>query len=259
MNSLESMHGLMLPPPAKRSPVEWTALALGLLFGLGVGLSTVHGHASVRPSNAKTPISKEQESTVRPSGPVTSEMMRGAGRNVPLVTVADEQPKPSSSCKGPSKIPVVTRKPASAKPVSGARTLEFWNEINQIIAHEAEMRAPPSSITAANAGAFLKSRSSAARYAADALSKLGSRGVDGELVAHAAALAAWYRDELKVSDRGSFLLEKADVKTRKGAGGNQWKGSEEQHRKQCDELNARGAALRTKLAKKYQLDFPPML
>lgn len=121
------------------------------------------------------------------------------------------------------------------------------------------MRAPPAEITAANAGEFLNSRTEAARFAADAILELDARGVDRDLLLHAGNLADWYAEEEKVSTRGSFLLNKADAKTRKGAGGKQWKGSEEEHRKKCDELNKRGVELQGKFSKKYELEFPKLL
>ena len=121
------------------------------------------------------------------------------------------------------------------------------------------MRAPPPNITAANASAFLSSRTAAAKYAGQAILNLDARGVDKELLLHAKDLAEWYQAEEKLSARGSFLLEKADTKTRKGAGGKQWKSGEEEHRQKCAELNQHGVELKTAFSKKYELEFPPLL
>ena len=246
-----------LPSAAREGRVEWSALALGLSLGLAVGLSTVYGHSGAFKERAAEKIKSEQERVVEPlpAGQPILEPVHRRMSSIPVRFAADEKPKSQPA----GKVSVATRKKAGSVAVSGNRTLAYWNALNDIIAKEGEMRAPPTSISAANAGTFLTSRTSAAKYAAKGITALDARGVDPELLSHAGDLAGWYRDETKLSERGSFLLEKADVKTRKGTGGNQWKSDEEQHRQKCDELNQRGKLLQEKFAKKYRLEFPPLL
>lgn len=245
-------------PSPRETRVEWSALGIGLALGVVFGLSTAHGrtHAAeteTQPVEQEQVVAPEPNRDAEPEKQIqTSERRRNT---VPVQWISEKRAKSQ---------PVTAKDPQPknkrpAVPVTGKRTLAYWRGLNEIIAKEGAMRAPPADITAANAGEFLNSRTEAAKFAANAILELDARGVDRELLVHAGNLAEWYAEEEKVSARGSFLLNKADAKTRKGAGGKQWKGSEEEHRKKCDELNKRGVDLQGTFSKKYKLEFPALL
>jgi hypothetical protein len=148
--------------------------------------------------------------------------------------------------------------PAAEKPSAGQTTLGYWNALNDVIARESAMRAPPANVTAANAGEFVQARLKAGRFASEALGALDAGGVDAEALQLGRELMAWYREEATLNERATSLLGSASAADRKGAAGNSWRSGEEQHRRKCDEINRHGAALRARLARKYSLAFPPL-
>lgn len=199
--------------------IEWQALCTGLVLGLLFQIATVWG--------------------AEPG------------------TITKRLPAKRSSSPG-------TVKPARTARTGGSSaatdpTWACWTRINEIIAQETKLRAAPAEITAANAGKFLHARTRAANYATTSLSALNLQGVAPELAAHVTALAQWYREEERLSDRAAVLLTKENVQSRGGAAENSWKAAEEQHRHACEELNRAGDVLRQLLSQRYHRQFPPLL
>ncbi|HEY1602353.1 MAG TPA: hypothetical protein VGG64_22315 [Pirellulales bacterium] len=181
-------------------------------------------------------------------------------------SLADRQEHPALPTRRPAvsaqEIETPPRKrgaeqPAAEKPSAGQTTLGYWNALNDVIARESAMRAPPANVTAANAGEFVGARLKAGRFASEALGALDARGVDAEALQLGRELMAWYREEVTLNERATSLLGSASAADRKGAAGS-WRSGEEQHRRKCDEINRHGAALRARLARKYGLAFPPL-
>jgi hypothetical protein len=113
-------------------------------------------------------------------------------------------------------------------------------------------------VTAANAGGFVESRLQAGRFATGAIRDLDTTGVDPDAIALGRELVAWYQEEVTLNERASSLIGSGSVAERKGTAGNSWRSGEAQHHKKCDDLNRHGAELRTRLARKYSLAFPPL-
>lgn len=141
---------------------------------------------------------------------------------------------------------------------SGQATLDYWNALNDIIARETAMRAPPASVTAGNAGEFVQARLSAGKFASGAIHDLDTNGVDPEAIALGRDLTAWYQEEVTLNTRAQSLLGSSSIAERRGSAGNTWRSGEEQHRKNCDDINRRGAELQSRLSGKYRLTFPPL-
>lgn len=146
----------------------------------------------------------------------------------------------------------------TVKGPNGPATLAWWNGLNSVIAREAVMRTAPANLTAANAGGFMEARIQAGRFAASAIAELDGTSVDPDALALGRDLVAWYQEEAALAERANSLLGSNDVAARKGSAGNAWKSSEEQHGKKVDEINRRGATLRTRLSGKYGLAFPAL-
>ncbi len=152
----------------------------------------------------------------------------------------------------------VAEQPAPEKSSAGQATLGYWNALNDIIARESAMRAPPANVTAANASEFVQARLKAGHFASEAIGALDAGGVDAEALRLGRELTAWYREEVTLNERATSLLGSASAAAREGGAGNSWRSGEEQHRRKCDEINRHGAALRARLAHKYGLAFPPL-
>lgn len=147
---------------------------------------------------------------------------------------------------------------ASGSSPTGAATLAYWNRMNDIILREAALRAAPlGGITAANASGFLDARIGASKYAVDALRQLDPRGVDERVVDLGGQLANWYSDGRKVAESGKALLTRGSVQ-RQGSAGRQYQAAERDHAERVNALNAAGAQVRLDMARKYDLDFPPL-
>lgn len=160
-----------------------------------------------------------------------------------------------ASAAGPRNEPSARSSPAVS---AGQATLDYWHAMNAIIAKEAAMRSAPAKVTAGNAAGFVESRIQAGQFAAAGIRNLETANVDSEVVSLGRDLIAWYQDEVSLNERARSLLGSSDIAARKGAAGNSWRSGEEQHRKTCDDINRRGADLRSRLSRKYGLAFPPL-
>ena len=147
--------------------------------------------------------------------------------------------------------------PTATKRNPGEKSLAFWNSLNDVMVREAAMRKPPTQITAENAATFLSARGTAGRFACDAIRKLDRTDVDPEVLALSQEIATWYERGVALNERGGELLDSADT-ARRGTPGQSWRNGEELHRKQCEEINRRGAQLRTRMSRKYSLSFPEL-
>lgn len=152
--------------------------------------------------------------------------------------------------------------PAAPRPdaaAPGPATLAYWNAINAVIEQEEKMRAAPTEgISNSNAVDFTDRRIAAGTFAAESLKTLPSAGVDSDAIALSGKLAAWYLKGVEICKKGKYLLEKADVKTRKGPQGKEWQKQDKEHQQSVAGLNAQGEQVRTRLAAKYRLTFPPL-
>lgn len=178
----------------------------------------------------------------------------GPGHESPPQSLVE---KPAPDIETPSRNRVAER-PAAEQPSAGQATLRYWHALNDVIARESAMRAPPANLTADNAGGFVQARLQAGRLASAAIGALDPRGVDAEALQLGRELMSWYREEVTVNERATSLLGSASAAARKGAAGSSWRSGEEQHRRKCDEINQRGAALRARLERKYGWAFPPL-
>lgn len=162
----------------------------------------------------------------------------------------------------PRPVPTGALSPKPARPdgaATGPATLTHWNAINAVIEQEEKMRAPPSEgLSASNAGDFTDRRIAAGEFAASGIRTLPKAAVDADLLAFAEKLAAWYSKGVEINKKGKFLLEKADAKTRKGPQGKEWQKQDKEHQQSVGALNAQGEQLRTKLAARHRLTFPPL-
>ena len=140
----------------------------------------------------------------------------------------------------------------------GRRTLEYWNQLNEIMLREEQMRkAPLGGLTAQNVRDFLGRRGKAGRFAAE-MRKLSTDGVDPEVVGQASQIIAWYERGTQVNDTANFLVTKADGSARRGAAGQQWKQAEQDHNASVDDINRRGDEIRQRMIQKYGLAFPDL-
>lgn len=189
-----------------------------------------------------------------------------SARNLPAATkplkhrttVVAEADRSTDEVAASGAKPRTAKETPREKVSPGPATLAYWNSLNDIIARESAMRAPPANVTAANAGEFVQARLRAGRFASGAIRDLETTGVDADAVALGRELTAWYQEEVTLNERATSLMGSASVAERKGAGGNAWRSGEEQHRKKCDDINRHGAELRARLSRKYSLAFPPL-
>ena len=141
----------------------------------------------------------------------------------------------------------------------GQRTLAYWNELNNIMLREEQMRkAPMGGLTAQNVKNFLKRRGQANKYAADAIHRLPTELVDPAVIAQASAIAGWYNHGSQVNDTADHLVSKGSGSERRGAPGEAWKQAEQQHNQSVDDINRRGDELRQQMIQKYGLPFPDL-
>lgn len=192
----------------------------------------------------KLPVSREEIPSPYPdAGP-------------PDTAVPADTTNPGSPVDTPGP-PRATPKAAAEQP-GGEQTLSLWNQLNVIIAREAEMRAvPPGGLTEATTDDFLARRAAACRYAAEAISELKITGVDAEVTRLAARLSQWYYAGIDITENGRLLI-KTDAETRRGPRGQAWRARQEKHNAQVAELNSAAAAVREQMQQKYQLAFPPL-
>jgi len=121
------------------------------------------------------------------------------------------------------------------------------------------MRAAPlAGLTGANAADFQSRRLSAGKYAVSAMKNLDRAGVDPEVLSLADRISAWYSEGVKICERGKFLLEKADSRTRKGPEGKQWQDSDKAHQEAVSTINASGEQVRTRVQSKFGVTFPAL-
>ncbi|QDU35909.1 hypothetical protein Mal4_01910 [Maioricimonas rarisocia] len=167
-----------------------------------------------------------------------------------------EAPRPAPVPSGP----VVRSQPASGSgPPSGRATLDYWNRMNQIIAREAEMRrAPSGGVKASNAGSFLDRRIAAGEYASSELSRLGTQGVDPEVVALARAVAGWYGEGVSICETGKELFSGGNSGPHMRAAATQYQNAEKSHAAAVSDINAQGERTRETMTRRYRLTFPPL-
>jgi hypothetical protein len=260
---------------------EGAIIAAGMIFGMGLGLlfalkpapaGQTENAASeivpkknlVRPHTA--PPSQLEQERVELERKVTElEVRRLKERLAELeaeaVRAASPLPPPAAAAASKPVRIYESAKPASSAAALGARgepTLAYWNALNDIISREAAMRTAPGAITAANAVGFVTARVQAGEYASQAIRTLNAQGVDSDAVTLGRELAAWYAEETANNRQAESLLGSADIAARQGQAGKSWQSREEQHRRKCDDLNRRGAALRATLTKRYGLAFPEL-
>ncbi|MBX3415265.1 MAG: hypothetical protein KF708_21450 [Pirellulales bacterium] len=150
------------------------------------------------------------------------------------------------------------KQPRSAKANEGAATLQYWNQLNSIMTQEEGLRNTPGKVTAENANGFVNSLAAANTFAAQEIRGLSTKNVDPQVVALGGEIAAWYEAGAANNGEATYLLNEADADTRRGGRGKSYEKSEHEHRKQCEEINRKGDALRDKMSKKYGLDFPDL-
>lgn len=139
----------------------------------------------------------------------------------------------------------------------GRRTLAYWNQLNDIILREEQMRrVPQGGLTISNAGDFLRRRGQANEFAATKIRQLSTAMVDPDVVGIATDIAAWYDRGNQLNDTGSFLLNRADSASRRGQPGQSWQEGEKQQRASVAEINRRGDEIRQRMIRKYGLSFP---
>lgn len=178
------------------------------------------------------------------------ESSQKAGAESPKIEQGhDEQVAPRSS----------TTDNVSSKNAVGKRTLAYWNQLNQIMLKEEQLRqAPSDGLTAANTGAFLAARGKASRFAASAMRKLPAKNVDPIVANLARGIADWYEQGAKLNDQAMHLFVKADPATRRGPLGQSWSTAEKQHQNEVKLLNRRGDTVRRQMIIKYGLAFPDL-
>lgn len=141
----------------------------------------------------------------------------------------------------------------------GQRTLDYWNQLNDVMLREEQMRSVPlGGLTASNARDFLRRRGKAGKFAADEIRKLSTEGVDVEVIGIAADIAAWYDHGNQLNGTASFLMNQADASERRGQPGQQWQDGEKQHSASVADINRRGDEIRRRMIEKYGLPFPDM-
>jgi hypothetical protein len=141
----------------------------------------------------------------------------------------------------------------------GPRTLTYWNQLNDIMLREEQMRSVPlGGLTATNARDFLRRRGEAGQFAAEAIRQLPGAGVDPDVLAIAVDIAAWYERGNQLNSMGSFLMNKADTTARQGQPGQQWQDGEKAHHASVEEINRRGDVVRRRMVEKYGLAFPDL-
>jgi len=141
---------------------------------------------------------------------------------------------------------------------AGAKTLAYWNRLNDIIAREASTRsAPAEGLSAANAADFLSRRTGAGRDASNAIRELDSTDIAPEATALADKLAGWYDANASAADNGGSLLN-ADAASRRGQPGRQYQSSERGLQESVAEINREGERVRASMTRKYGLEFPPL-
>jgi hypothetical protein len=264
---------------------EWTVIAFGLLGGLALGGPLFRGGATAdraptvqQPNQPAAPLAAAAAAPAAKTEAVAAlerriaelERQQIAQRVAALEADQDGKPTgeialedapeihPANADIAGEQRPARTSAAGSTKNTgnAGQRTLDFWNAMNDVIAREAQMRVPPANVTAANAAEFVQARLRAGQFASTAIQALDTTGVDRDAVALAGELIGWYREEVSLNERAGSLLGSSDIAARKGTAGNAWRSGEEQHRRNCDEINRRAADLRERLTRKYGLPFP---
>ncbi len=143
---------------------------------------------------------------------------------------------------------------------TGRPTLEYWNEMNAVIAQEARMRATPAGgiASAGIAGSFLDARIRAAEFASQCILDLDPTGVDPAVTTLAQHLIEWYQEARSVAETGRSLMEQGNPQQRQGSAGQQYQDAERRHAKNVDTVNAEGEQVRRSMSKTYRLEFPPL-
>jgi len=140
----------------------------------------------------------------------------------------------------------------------GERTLAFWNEMNNIIDREAQMRTVPAGgVNDNNASRFIDARVAAGEYAVQAFAALESKSVDRDVVALSKQLGDWYAKGVAICKTGQEVLG-SDAATRRGQAGLSWKAGEFTHAAAVNALNKQGATVRAAMTKKHGIAFPPL-
>jgi len=208
----------------------------------GTDLSAVDINAQV--AALQQQLQQSQQNSAHPSSTQASKPLSGT--------------KPQSVLgQAPARKP--TRNSNSKKAARGEATLDYWNQVNSVIAREGEMRSAPSDVNAGNAGGFVSSRLRAYRYAATALHGLRHHNVDPEVVAHVQRLVDWYEEGTEINQDAMHLLTEASPEQRRGAAGRNWKESEKAHYETVQRLNQQGSQLQQRMTQRYGIEFPPML
>jgi hypothetical protein len=253
MNRFDDNFAVTGQPSARRGGRSVVLITGAFAAGIGLGLCAVYALRTMRDSAQATAVA---------AAPVPAKSSLDTPANVPV----DEEALAAlvSELTTGETTPAV--KPQSAKstrskpsgPANGKRTLEFWNALNAVMEAENGMRTAPANITAGNAQAFVAQRAQAFDFASRSIAALDTRGVDAEVVAIGREIADWYKDGITANANAQHLLSQANEATRKGAAGKSWRGSEEQHRLRCLEINRQGAELRERMSAKYGEAFPPL-
>ena len=194
--------------------------------------------------------------------PVNTARANTARVNTAHVNTARVNTPSTVGRRAPHNTPT-NRQPPAARVASqddvGRRTLQYWKQLNEIMATEEQQRKPPSTgITVANAADFLSRRGQAGQFAAKAIRQLNPENVDAEVVSQAMDIASWYEAGNRLNDTAQSLFHHAGSDERRGQPGQQWGDGEKAHGQSVNELNRRGDALRRRMIQKYGLPFPDL-
>jgi hypothetical protein len=259
---------------------EWAVIGLGLALGVGGGLVAVLTQApavqAVMPEPQSAVLPEPRPTTAPATSPELERERTELERKIAEIEVkrlkerlalleAEAADIPASPPEK-SPLPRPSRQVSTAPPPrpdstpasSGARTLAYWNALNDIISRESAMRSAPGQVTASNALGFVAARTKAGQFAARSINELNTEDVDRDAAALGSELGAWYAEEETLSRQAHGLLGSSDRAARQGEPGQAWRGGEEQHRLKCEDLNRRGDVLRVKLSQRYRLAFPDL-
>lgn len=138
-------------------------------------------------------------------------------------------------------------------------TLEFWEELNLILAEEEQIRETPfAGLHEGNTQNFLSRRVKANEFAAEEIARLRTDKVDPQVVELSQALIDQYVKAAEIASSGEKAFQETGAKLRGSEISQHWKAAEREQKQAFAALTTKGAEVQKSLEEKYQLRFPPL-
>jgi hypothetical protein len=151
----------------------------------------------------------------------------------------------------------------SAEPVSAAlmptkaKTLAYWQRLNEIAAGEVQLqRDAESAFNADNAAKVFAIKGRISRFSAKAVEAVPIQEVDESVVRFGRQLGLWYDRAGELYEKAVRIWETPIGQQARTQLNDEWKRADDQHRSEGQLLNEKATAVRGSMSRIYGTDFP---